>query len=194
MLRDNLIYPLLSEPRTATQGGLTAAYIETIGEMQYTVEAITIELKRMKGEGLVRCLAQKWVLLKKGERAAAKALKANSAPATTKPTAKKAQTKKPVTADGGKVTIRPVTIADPVQNQDKPQPMPPAQLQPLSELLAGLSALADVKRLDIKIEAVKQFYKFLHPEIGDLFAEIIDDLENYQEIATLAQKCLENNN
>lgn len=190
MLRERLIFPLLSEPNTKKKGGLTAGYIEEIGEYQYTVEAITLELKRMKTEGLVLCQAKKWGLLKKGEQAALKASQGKTT--VKKPPVKKQPLKKPAAATAEKVTIAPVIIGDPMQGLPKPKAKetPPAQLQDLSELLAGLSGLEDVKRLAVKIKTITELYKWLHPEIGDVFAEIIDDLENYQEIATLAQKCL----
>lgn len=167
MLRNTLIYPLLSEPAAIKAGGLTVNYLEKTDDFKSTGEEIRAELKKMKVSGLVISKSGgKWALTDNGLAAAMSQeldSKVNEKP---------------------HFTTTPPTVT----------PLDAPELQDLTALLAGLSGLTDINQLKEKIEVISQLYKWLHPTIGDIFEKIIDDLENLQEIATLAQKCLVNKN
>lgn len=168
MLRNTLIFPILSEPAAIKARGLTVNYLLKTDEHRSTAEEMILELKTMQSEGLVMPKGGKWALTDTGLAAwMAHKLDNENLPATKPPKPHLTTTKTTVTAIE-----------------------PPAQLQDLTELLAALGKLGDVNQLETKVELITQLHKWLNPDIGDVFGEIIDELEKLQDIATMAKKCL----
>ena len=182
MLRNTVIYPLLSEPAAIAAKGLTVNYLLKTDEHRSTAEEMLLELKIMQSMGLVTTKASKWALTDNG-LAAAMSQKLDSS-----------SDRKPAEIHGGILDEQTYLLQRGERELSPKKKTLPPKMQDLSELLATLGQLSDVNLLKEKIELITQLHKWLNPDIGDVFAEIIDELEKLQEIATLAQKCLVNKN
>lgn len=163
MLRNSLIFPLLSEPAAIKRGGLTVNYLEKTDNFRATNEEIRAELHKMKADKLVISKSGGiWALTDHGL--------AVWISEKVSPGAKETKT----------------NVTEPPKRPSEQ----PAQLQDFTELLAELGTLQDVNQLKAKIALISELYKWLHPDIGDLFAEIIGELVKHQDIANMAKKCL----
>lgn len=184
MLRNSLIFPLLSEPAAMKRGGLTVNYLEKTDNFRSTSEEIRAELHKMKADKLVISKSGGiWTLTDNGLAAWM------SEKVSPKACAKKVVASVP---SGGKITNNAPILEKTVSVTDlvTPSTPPVGQLQDFTELLAELATLQDVNQLKAKVALISELYKWLHPEIGDLFAEIIDELVKHQDIARMARKCL----